>query len=72
VPVPFFRFRLTSVYSMLQNRKPNGSISPRPGEKETDTEDERLKRDERGRAKSLGGGDEVRFRGAKRPQVVQQ
>jgi hypothetical protein len=57
---------------MLQNRKRNGSTSPRPGEKEMGTEDEGRKQDERGRAKSFGGGDEVRLRGAKRPQFVQQ
>jgi hypothetical protein len=67
VPPPIFRLWLTVVYSMLQNRKPNGSTSPGPEEKETDTEDEGRKRDERGRAKSFGGGDEVRFRVAKSP-----
>jgi len=58
---------------MLQNRKPNGATSPRLEEKVTDNESvEGRKPDERGRAKSFGMGDEVRLRGAKRPQFVAQ
>jgi len=60
--------QLIVVYSMLQNRKPNGATSPRLGEKITDNEgDPGRKPDERARAKSFGMGDEIRLRGAKKP-----
>jgi hypothetical protein len=57
---------LILVYSMLQNRKKDdGTLSPPAGEKETDIENDEgvTRREDRGRAKSFGSEDPVRWTG---------
>lgn len=62
--IVLFSFSCTDlVYSMLQNRKNYGAPSPPAGEKETDIEPEEgvRRREDRGRAKSFGSENPVRW-----------